>query len=198
VNFDRISYDVGSTGSVMINIITADQAFEIRELGFQVYLPRSDRTFFVTEFFGEDYGETPLQIPAYDNVSVYIDFNIPQRSDLVSGIMYYNFEVDIREQGSTTYSAHTPGQLEAKSFDVTCLLLSYEATPSPGSTPTPTPTPTSTPTPTPTPTTTPTPTSTPTPTPTINFFLVAVLFGIGIIAVVVIIIILVMLKKRKK
>lgn len=201
VNFDRIFYDVGSTGTVIINIQTTDQAFDIREMGLQLYLPRTDRTFFVTEFFGENYNDSPLQIPAYGNISVYVSFNIPQRSDLVSGIFYYTFEVWLREQGATTYSHHTPGQLKATSNDYNCILLSPDVTLSPGPTPTPTPIPT--PTQTPIPTTTPTSTPTPTPTPIIDFFSVEVLLGIVIIIAVVIIIILVIiilviLKKKKK
>jgi hypothetical protein len=198
VYFDRIYYDVGSAGTVSINIQTADQAFDIREMGFQLYLPRTDGTFFVTEFFGENYADSPLQIPAYGNVSVYVGFNIPQRSDLVSGIFYYTFEVYLREQGTTTYSHYAMEQLEATLYNYNCILLSPGATPPLGPTPTPTPIPTPTPTQTPIPTTTPTLTPTPTPTPIIDFFSVEVLFGIGIIIAVVIIIILVILKKRKK
>jgi hypothetical protein len=202
VNFDRLSYDVGSTGMVIINIQNTDQAFayDIREMGFQLYLPRSDGTFFVTEFFGKNYTDSPLQIPAYSNVAVYIDFNIPQRSDLVSGLFSYDFEVHIKEQGTPTYSHFDPGQRVATCYGYNCILLSPESPPLP--TPTIEPTPTPTPTPSPTPTPTPTPSPTPTPTP-IDFFSVEVLFGIGIIIAVVIIIILVIiilviLKKRKK
>lgn len=205
LNFDRIYYNLGSTGAVAIEIRTTDQAFDIREMGFQLYFPTTGGVYFVTELYRENYGDSPLQIPAYDSVTVYVDFAIPQRSDLVSGIFYYVFNVTIREQGTTTYSQVTTedeGLLGAKSNDINCVLLTSEATmpPSPttGPTPTSTPTPTVSPSQTPTPTATLTPTPTPTSTSIIDFSSVEVLFGVGIVIAVVIIIILVLVKKRKK
>ena len=201
-NFDRIYYYLGDTGAVKVNIVTTDQAFDIRDMSFQLYFTRTDGTFFVTERFLVDYTDTPLQISANDNANVTIDFNIPQRSDLLSGIFYYDFNVTLREQGTITYSEESSGQRVAKLNDETCILLTSETTPSPTPTteptPTPTPTPTSTPTPTPTSTSSPTPTPSPTPAPT-DFLSVEVLFGIGIvITAVVIIVVLIMLKKMKK
>ena len=196
--FNKIDYYLGDSGAVQVKIDSNDQAFDIKEMGFQLYFPRTDGTEFVTQFFGVNYDDAPLQIPAYDNATVIIDFNIPQRNDLITGQFYYVFNVTLREQGTTTYSTETSQQEIATLGDNVCVLITSETTPSPTPTTEPTPTPSSTPTPT----TTPTPTSstTPTPTPTpIDFFSVEVLYGIGIvIAAVVIILILVLLKKRGK
>jgi hypothetical protein len=200
--FDRLDYYLGSAGAVKVEIATNDQAFDIREIGFQLYFPRIDGTDFVTQLFEENYGDTPLQIPAYDSANVTIEFTIPQRNDLISGPFYYVFNVTLREQGTNTYSEETSGQQTAQLGDNDCVLITSEATPSPTPTTEPTPTPSSTPNPTPSTTPTPTPTTTPTPTPTptpIDFFSLEVLYGIAIVvAAIMIIIILVMLKKRKK
>jgi hypothetical protein len=200
--FDRIDYYLGSTGAVKVEIATNDQAFDIREIGFQLYFPRTDGTDFVTQLFEENYGDTPLQIPAYDTANVTVEFTIPQRNDLISGPFYYVFNVTLREQGTDIYSEVPTERLPAQLGDNNCVLIASEATPSPTPTTSPTPTPSSIPTPTPSTTPTPTPTTTPTPTPTptpIDFFSLEVLYGIAIVvATVMIIIILVMLKKRKK
>jgi hypothetical protein len=201
--FNKVDYYLGDPGVVQVNIETNDQAFDIKEMGFQLYFTRTDGTIFVTQFFGVNYADdNPLQVPANDDVNVTINFDIPQRDDLISGQFYYVFDVTLREQGTTTYYTESSGQQIAQVGDNNCYLSTSEATPSPTPTtePTPTPSSTPTPTPTPTPTTTPTPTPTPTSTPTpIDFFSVEVLYGIGIaIAAVVIILILVLLKKRKK
>jgi hypothetical protein len=200
--FNKIDYYLGDPGVVQVNIETNDQAFDIKEMGFQLYFTRTDGTIFVTQFFGVNYEDHPLQIPANDDVNVTINFDIPQRDDLISGRFHYVFDVTLREQGTTEYYTESSGQQIAQLGDNDCILSTSEATPSPPPTTEPTPTPSSTPTPTPTPTSTPTtpPTPTPTPTPTpIDFFSVEVLYGIGIaIATVVIILILVLLKKRKK
>ena len=200
--FDRVDYYLGSAGAVKVEISTTEQAFDIRGIGFQLYFPRMDGTDFVTQLFEENYGDTPLQIPAYNSTDVTIEFTIPQRNDLISGPFYYVFNVTLREQGTDTYSEVTSERLPAQLDDISCVLIASEATPSPTPTTEPTPTPSSTPTPTPSTTPTPTPTTTPTPTPTstpIDFFSLEVLYGIAIVvAAVMIIIILVMLRKRKK
>jgi hypothetical protein len=200
--FDKIDYYLGSTGAVKVEIATNDQAFDIREMGFQLYFPRTDGTDFVTQLFEVNYGDTPLQISTYDSANETIEFTIPQRNDLISGPFYYVFNVTLREQGTTAYSEETSERQPAQLGDNTCVLIASEATPSPTPTTEPTPTPSSTPTPTPSTTPTPTPTTTPTPTPTptpIDFFSLEILYGIAIVvAVVMIIIILFMLKKRKK
>jgi hypothetical protein len=200
--FDRVDYYLGSAGAVKVEITTTDQAFDIREIGFQLYFPRIDGTDFVTQLFEENYGDTPLQIPAYDSANVTIEFTIPQRNDLISGPFYYVFNVTLREQGTDIYSEVTSERLRAQLGDISCALIASEATPSPTPTTEPTPTSSSTPTPTPSTTPTPTPTTTPTPTPTptpIDFFSLEVLYGIAIVvAAVMIIIILVMLRKRRK
>jgi hypothetical protein len=204
VNFDRIYYTLGETGTITVDIQNlGEQAFDIRDIGVRLYFAKTDGLFYPTEFFGVNYTD-PLQVAANDNATVSFEFTIPQASGLESGFFYYVFDVYIREQGTTTYYDESPGQREALSNENYCILQAPETTPSPGPTTEPTPTPTPTPAPTPTSTPTPTPTSTPTPTPTpepIDFFSAEVLIGIGIgvaIALVVIIIVLVMLKKKKK
>jgi hypothetical protein len=206
IKFDRVYYYLGSTGKVEVNIFTsAGQAFDIRDMWFQLYLPRTDGIEFVTERFIINYTDTPLQLSETDNATVIMDFDIPARSDLITGIFRYNFYVNLRETGTTTYSEWPSGEQFAKWNDNDyCILISSETTPSPTPTnqPTPTPTPTSTPTTSPTPTPTATPTSTPTPTPPstpVDLSLIAMLFGIGIVIIaVLLIIILYILKKGKK
>ena len=194
LKFDRVYYYLGSTGKVEVNINTAaDQAFDIRDMWFQLYLPRTDGTEFVTERFIVNYTDTPLQLSENDNATVIMDFYIPTRSDLITGIFRYIFYVNLREQGTTTYSEWPSGVQFAKWNDNDyCILISSETTPSP----TPTTSPTPTPTPTATPTSTPTPTATP---PPVDYSLITILFVIGIIIIaVLLIIILIVLKKGKE
>jgi hypothetical protein len=206
VNFDRTNYNLGSTGTVTVDIENQAQTFEIRDIGIRLYFAKTDGSFYPTEFFGLNYTETPLLVAAYDNITVSFNFAIPQVNDLEAGVFYYVFYVLIREQGTTTYSEESPGQLLALSYGYNCVLQAPETTSSPAPTNSPTSTPSQTPahTPTPTPTLTPTPKPTPTPTATpspIDLFSAEVLIGIGIgvaIAAVAMIIILVMLRKRKK
>jgi hypothetical protein len=205
VNFDRIDYTLGSTGTIVVDIQNlGDQSYDIKDIGVRLYFAKTDGLFYPTEFFGLNYTDAPLQVATNDNASVSFEFTIPQTSGLESGGFYYVFNVYIREQGTTTYYDESPGQREALSNEYHCILQVPETTTSPTPTTEPTPTPTSTPASTPTPTPTPTPTSTATPTPTpapIDFFSAEVLIGIGIgiaIALVVIIIVLGMLKKKKR
>ena len=198
VNFDRVNYDMGSQATVAINILTDNQAFDIREMGIQLYFMRDDGSFFVTPAYVLNYTDNLLQLAANDNVTEYVDFNVPQRSDLISGQFSYTFYAYIREQGTTAYSYESTDQLDALSYGSNCVLQGSDITPSPNPTTEPTPTPSPTPTPTPTPTLTPTPTPTSTPTP-IGFLTAEVLIGIGaVITVIIIVIIVIMLKKRRK
>jgi len=156
--FNSRFYDLGSPGMVILDIQTFDVAFDISRIGITLYFPKTDGTIFETEFFGENYGETPLQIPTDNKTSLPIGFKIPERTDLKSGYFSYLFEVDIRPQNTTTYSHETYGPEEATSYGEYCIIFNPEGFPSPD--------PTSEPTPTPVPTNpTPIPTSTPTPTP---------------------------------
>lgn len=155
--FNSVVYELGSTGLVITDIQTFDVPFEISRIGITLYFPITDGTVFETEFVGENYGETPLQIPADNKTSVPISFKIPERTDLKSGRFSYFFEVDIRPQNTTTYSHETYGPEEATAFGEYCFVYNPEGIPSPD--------PTSEPTPTPVPTN---PTSTPTSTPTIT------------------------------
>ena len=150
VNFDRINYTLGSQGTVTVYIENLAQAFEIRDIGVILYFAKTDGLFYPTEFFGSNYTDTPLLVAAYDNVTVSFNFTIPQANGLESGIFYYVFDVNIREQGTTTYNQESPGQRQALSYGYYCVLQTPETTPSPAPTTSPTPTPSSTPTPTPT------------------------------------------------
>jgi hypothetical protein len=198
-NFDRIDYVLGSTGTVTFDIETFDQAFDISMMGVTLYFTITDGRIFETEFFGENYGETPFQIAAHANVSVSFDFTIPQIDDLASGFFYYIFEMDIRVQNTTTYYHESSELQQALYYEYPCILQGPQSSPLPTPIIEPTPTPVRTPSPTPTPTPTPSPTPTPTPTPLGVFLPIEVLFGIGVIIIVVIIvIILVMLRNRRK
>jgi hypothetical protein len=159
--FDRIYYDLGSAGMVTFDIQTFDVAFDIDTIGVTLYFPKTDGTNFETEFFGEDYGESPLQIDANTQISLPFNFIIPQITDLKNGYFFYIFEVYIRPQNTTTYSQESYGPVEATAYGEKCILYNPATLPSPS--------PTSDPTPTPVPTaSTPTPTPTPTPKPTGN------------------------------
>ena len=152
-NFDRKFYNLGSTGTVSVNVETFDEPFDVSMIGVTLYLPKNDKTFFETEFLGENYGESPLQIPENTQLSLSFVFTIPQGNDLTSGDVYYSFEVDIRPQNTTTYSHEVYGPEVALSYGENCILIVPQSIPSPSPTiePTPTPVPTTTPTPTPTP-----------------------------------------------
>ena len=153
--FNSVVYELGSTGLVITDIQTFDVAFEISRIGITLYFPKTDGTVFETEFFGENYGETPLQMPADNKTSLPIGFKIPERTTLKSGNFYYLFEIYIRPQNTTTYSYESYGLEEAKAYGEECILYVPQSIPSP--------TPTIEPTPTPVPAT-PTPTLTPEPT----------------------------------
>jgi hypothetical protein len=157
--FDRKFYELGSTGIVMFDVQTYDVAFDISKVGVTLYLPKTDGTTFETEFFGENYGENPLQIPADTQISLPFNFKIPDRTDLKSGSFSYLFEIYIRPQNTTTYSHETYGPEEAKAYGEECILYVPQSIPSPIPTnePTPTPVPMTSP-PTPTPVLTPAPT----------------------------------------
>ena len=202
VKFDTLYYYLGQTGAVQVNIETPDQAFDIRDMGLQFYFARTDGTRFVSELFLVNYTDTPLQLSENDNANVTIEFSIPTRSDLITGIFKYVFYVNLREQGTTTYFEESSGEQFAKIDDDYCVLISSETTPSPTPTTSPTPTstptatPTSTPTPTATPTSTPNPTATPPPT---DFSLLTVFFVLGIVIIaVLLVIILILLRKGKE
>lgn len=164
-NFDRKIYELGSPGTVFFYVQTFDVAFDISRVGVTLYLPKTDGTTFETEFFGEDYGETPLQLPANNQSTLAFNFRIPERTDLESGNFFYLFEIYIRQQNTTTYSRVTYGEndtaVAATFYGEPCLILNLESLPSPDPTTEPTPTPVPT-------TTTPTPTPAPTPKPTEN------------------------------
>ncbi len=164
-NFDRKIYELDSIGTVFFYVQTFDVAFDISRVGVTLYLPKTDGTTFETEFFGEDYGESPLQIPANNQTSLAFNFRIPERTDLESGSFFYLFEIYIRQQNTTIYSHETYGPdgipVEATSYGENCIIFNPASLPSPD--PTNEPTPSSVPT-----TPTPTPTSSPTPTPTEN------------------------------
>lgn len=157
--FDRKFYELGSTGIVTFDVQTYDVAFDISEVRVTLYLPKTDGTTFETEFFGENYGENPLQIPADTQISLPFTFKIPDRTDLKSDSFSYLFEIYIRPQNTTTYSHETYGPEEAKAYGEECILYVPQSIPSPIPTIEPTPTPVPmTPTPTPTPALTPEPT----------------------------------------
>ena len=153
--FDRRFYELGSTGTVTFVVQTFDVAFDISEVGVTLHLPQTDGTYFETEFFGDNYGESPLQIPADTQVPLSFNFKIPERTTLKSGNFYYLFEIYIRPQNTTTYSYESYGLEEAKAYGEECILYVPQSIPSPIPTIKPTPTPVP---PTPTPTLTPEPT----------------------------------------
>jgi hypothetical protein len=201
-NFDRTNYNLGSTGTVIVDIENQAQTFEIRDIGLRLYFAKTDGSFYPTEFFGLNYTDTPLLVDAYDNVTISFNFTIPQVNGLESGVFYYVFDVFIREQNTTTYYEKQSDELVALSYEYPCVLQAAVTTPSPSPTTSPTPTPSQTPTPTSTPTPTPTSTPTPTPTPTPgNFFSEELIIGIGIgiaIAMIAVVIVLFMMRKSKK
>lgn len=154
--FDSGLYELGSPGTVIFDIQTFDVAFNISRIGVTLYLPKTDGTTFETEFFGKDYGENPLQIPANNKTFLPINFIIPDRTDLKSGHFAYLFEVDIKPENATIYSHETYGPEEAMIYGEYCIIYNPESLPSP--------TPTSEPTPSPLPTiSSPSPTATTTP-----------------------------------
>ncbi len=153
--FDRKFYELGSTGTVTFVVQTFDVAFDISEVGVTLYLPQTDGNSFETEFFGENYGESPLQIPADTQVSLSFNFVIPEETNLKAGNFFYLFEIYIRPQNTTTYSHESYGPEEAKAYGEECILYVPQSIPSPIPTIEPTPTPVP---PTPTPTLTPVPT----------------------------------------
>ncbi len=153
--FDRKFYELGSTGTVTFVVQTFDVAFDISEVGVTLYLPQTDGNSFETEFFGENYGESPLQIPADTQVSLSFNFEIPEETNLKAGNFFYLFEIYIRPQNTTTYSHESYGPEEAKAYGEECILYVPQSIPSPIPTIEPTPTPVP---PTPTPTLTPVPT----------------------------------------
>jgi hypothetical protein len=153
--FDSVLYELGSTGTVIFEIQTFDVAFDVSKIGVTLYFPTTDGTIFETEFFGENYGENPLELPANNQTWLLISFIVPDRTDLKSGRFAYLFEVDIRPQNTTTYS-HETYEEEAMTYGEYCIIYNPDSLPSPE--------PTSSPTPSPAPTnSSPTPTATPTP-----------------------------------
>jgi hypothetical protein len=136
--FDSRLYELGSTGTVIFDIQTFDVAFDIGTIGITLYFPKIDGTTFETEFFGKDYGENPLQIPANNKTSLPINFIIPDRTDLKSGHFAYLFEVDIKPQNATTYSHETYGPEEAIVYGEYCIIYNPESLPSPNPTSEPT------------------------------------------------------------
>ena len=136
--FDSTFYELGSTGTVIFDIQTFDIAFNISTIGITLYFPKTDGTTFKTEFFGNHYGENPLQIPANNKTSLPINFIIPDRTDLKSGRFAYLFEVDIKPQNETTYSHETYGPEEAMIYGEYCIVYNPESLPSPNPTSTPT------------------------------------------------------------
>ena len=148
--FDRKFYDLGSTGTVIFDVQTFDVAFDISMVGVTLYLPKTDGTNFETEFFGENYGENPLQIPTDTQLSLSFNFRIPERTDLISGSFFYLFEIYIRPQNTTTYSHESYGPEEAIAYGEECILYVPQSLPSPIPTIEPTTTPAPTPTPEPT------------------------------------------------
>ena len=145
VNFDRIFYELGSTGTVTITIESFDVSADIGSIGVSLYFTKTDGTLFETEFIGENYGDSPLVIPADTSTKLSFDFNIPQRSDLKSGVFFYVFELYIREHGTVQYSHDSNGPYTALSDGYQCNLQLPQPTPTPTASPTATPTPTSTP-----------------------------------------------------
>ena len=136
--FDRSLYEMGSTGAVIFDVQTFDVAFNISMFGVTLYFPKTDGTTFETEFFSKDYGENPLQIPANNKTSLFINFIIPDRTDLKSGYFAYLFEVDIKPQNATTYSHETYGPEGAMVYGEYCIVYNPESFPSPNPTSEPT------------------------------------------------------------
>ena len=153
--FDRTLYERGSTGTVIFDVQTFDVAFNISLFGVTLYFPKTDGTTFETEFFSQDYGENPLQIPANNETSLFVNFIIPDRPDLKSGYFAYLFEVDIKPENATTYTHESYGPEEAMVYGEYCIIFNPQSLPSPNpiSEPTISPSPTnSSPSPTVTPT----------------------------------------------
>ena len=190
--FDRALYEIGSPGTVIFDVQTFDVAFNISMFGVTLYFPKTDGTTFETEFFSKDYGENPLQIPANNETSLFINFIIPDRPDLKSGYFAYLFEVDIKPENATTYTHESYGPEEAMVYGEYCIVYNPESLPSPNPTSQPTISPPPTePSPTPVATSTPEntnyskPGDTITLTPTEIALIVAIAIAIvfGIIAV---------------
>jgi len=129
--FDRGLYELGSTGTVVFDIQTFDVSFNISRIGVTLYFAKTDGTTFETEFFGKDYGENPLQIPANNKTLLPINFIIPDRTDIKSGHFAYLFEVDIKPENANTYSHETYGPEEATIYQEYCIIFNPESLPSP-------------------------------------------------------------------
>jgi hypothetical protein len=196
--FDRALYEMGSPGTVIFDVQTFDVAFNISMFGVTLYFPKTDGTTFETEFFSKDYGENPLQIPANNETSLFINFIIPDRPDLKSGYFAYLFEVDIKPENATTYTHESYGPEEAMVYGEYCIVYNPESLPSPNPTSQPTISPPPTePSPTPVATSTPENTNYSKPGDTITLTLTEIALIVAIATAIVFGIIAVWALKRK-
>ena len=197
-NFDRVIYDSGSPGSIALDIENSGQSFEIGTIGIRLYFVKTDGSTFKTEFFGKDYGANPFLLLPNAQELIFVDFVMPQRTDLVFGGFYFIFEMNIREQNTTTYHLETSGPHQAEYDGNPCILLPPQSTPepSPSNGPTPTPVPT---TPTPKPTSSPTATPSSTPEEMLGIFLSfeALVAIVVAFAVLIVLMVIIIVRKRK-
>lgn len=121
VLFDKTAYSIGSYGTATLSITSTDQPSQISLAGFTLYFVKTDGSLYESDFFGTNYGNSPLYAPQ-GTAQVQISFQIPTDQDIVSGYLYLLLNVYYREYGTVQYR-QTQGTLSnAYSGGQRCML----------------------------------------------------------------------------
>jgi FtsZ-binding cell division protein ZapB len=121
-DFNTTYYQLGSSGSFTVWVEFDGGAADIALLGVHLYFVKVDGTLYQSQFFGANYGNNPLLIPADTRVALTYNFQIPNEQSLISGRFYYVLYMTHREHGTVTYTTDTFGPYEALSEGYYCYL----------------------------------------------------------------------------
>ena len=121
-SFNTTYYQLGSSGTFTVWVEFYGGAADIALLGVQLYFVKVDGTLYQSQFFGANYGDNPLLIPADTRVALTYNFQIPNEQSLISGRFYYVLYMTHREHGTIRYTTDTFGPDEALSEGYYCYL----------------------------------------------------------------------------
>lgn len=121
-SFNTTNYQLGASGSFTVRVDFYDGSADIGMLGIRLYFVRTDGTLHESQFFGVNYGNNPLSIPADNEITLSYNFLIPNEQTLVSGRFYCVTYVTHRGHGTVQYSNDAFGPYSASSAGYYCYL----------------------------------------------------------------------------
>lgn len=116
--FDITYYQIGSNGRFRIGLYSHGDATDLESLGVYLYFVKTDGTLYQSQFFGANYTDNPLLVPANTQKVIFSHpFQIPNEQTLISGRFYCVTYITYREHGTVEYTDYVYGPYEARSSD---------------------------------------------------------------------------------